>query len=111
MHLGENAAYTVVRELKEETGLSIQPQRIIGLLSPTDSWIYPNGDQVQGVVTFFLARLADEASDNLIQVDQTETSQAKWVPPDQVLKLPTHPRMNQVNHSVLKHLNKGYFII
>jgi 8-oxo-dGTP diphosphatase len=111
MHLGENAAYTVVRELKEETGLSIQPQRIIGLLSPTDPWIYPNGDQVQGVVTFFLARLADEASDNPIQVDQTETSQAKWVPTDQVLKLPTHPRMHQVNHSVLKHLSQGYFII
>lgn len=111
MHLGENASFTVVREIKEEIGLAIQPQRIIGILSPTEPWIYPNGDKVQGVVTFFLSRLADETSNNLIQADQTETSQAQWVPSDQVMKLLTHPRMRQVHQEILEHLGNGYFIV
>ena len=34
MHIGENAAHAVVRELKEETGLEITPERILGVHSP-----------------------------------------------------------------------------
>lgn len=111
MHLGENAAHTVIREIKEETDLEIIPERIIGVMSPKDPWVYPNGDQVQGVVTFFLARLVDEASDNFIQVDQTETVQAQWVPPEQVMNLTTHPRMAVVHRAILEHLDAGYFIV
>jgi len=111
MHIGENAAHAVVRELKEETGLSITPVRIIGIMSPTEPWTYPNGDQVQGVVTFFLCRLTDEDAENEIQPDKAETLCAKWVPPDQVKTYPTHPRMALVHLAILKHLEEGYFVI
>jgi len=111
MHIGENAAHAVIRELKEETGLSITPVRIIGVMSPTEPWIYPNGDQVQGVVTFFLCRLTDEFADNEIQPDQAETIRARWIHPDQVMTYPTHPRMAFVHLAILKHLEEGYFMI
>ena len=111
MHIGENAAQTVIRELKEETGLTIIPKRIIGVHSPTEPWVYPNGDQVQGVVTFFLSILDDEAVKNQIQPDQVETRRAAWVPPENILAYRTHPRMKAIHQAILEHLDDGYFII
>ena len=35
-NLGENAAFTAVRETLEETGLQVTPYRLLGVFSPTD---------------------------------------------------------------------------
>ena len=111
MHIGENASYTVIREIKEETGLTIHPYRIMGVMSPTEPWIHPNGDQVQGVVTFFQSTLIENSAEDRIQPDKIETLRAEWVPPKQVMTYNTHPNMAIVHKAILEHLNGGCFII
>jgi len=51
---GERAADAVVREVREETGLDVEPVALIGVYSsPEYAFAYPNGDQVQPVTVFF----------------------------------------------------------
>ena len=67
--LGEHAHDTVKREVREEVGLEVEPQRLIGIYtSPQWDRVYPNGDQSQVFIAFFecvvlggeLRRQADE---------------------------------------------------
>ena len=55
---GERAADAVVREVREETGLEVEPVALIGVYSgPEYAFAYPNGDQVQPVTVFFECRV------------------------------------------------------
>jgi len=54
IELGERAADAVIREVREETGLRVEPVALIGVYSsPEYAFAYPNGDQVQPVTVFF----------------------------------------------------------
>jgi ADP-ribose pyrophosphatase YjhB (NUDIX family) len=54
VQLGETPAETVVREVHEETGLRVEPTRLIGLYTGSEfEWTYPNGDQAQIISAFF----------------------------------------------------------
>jgi mutator protein MutT len=58
MELGERVAETVVREVREEIGLEVEPVALIGVYSsPEYAFAYPNGDQVQPVMAFFECRV------------------------------------------------------
>lgn len=58
IELGERAAETVVREVREEIGLEVEPVALIGVYSsPEYAFTYPNGDQVQPVTIFFECRV------------------------------------------------------
>lgn len=58
MEPGEQAAETVVREVREEIGLEIEPVALIGVYSdPEYAIAYPNGDRVQPVIIFFECRI------------------------------------------------------
>jgi 8-oxo-dGTP pyrophosphatase MutT (NUDIX family) len=58
MEPGERIADTVVREVREETGLEVEPTMLIGVYSaPEYAFVYPNGDQVQPVTIFFECRI------------------------------------------------------
>jgi ADP-ribose pyrophosphatase YjhB (NUDIX family) len=51
---GERAADAVVREVREEIGLEVEPVELIGVYSaPEFAFAYPNGDHVQPVTVFF----------------------------------------------------------
>lgn len=52
---GEEVADAVVREVFEETGVRVVPERITGVYN-TPIVTYPNGDQTQYVVTVFRCR-------------------------------------------------------
>lgn len=56
---GERIADAVVREVREETGLEVEPTRLVGVYSdPAFTCItYPNGDQVHFVSTTFECRV------------------------------------------------------
>jgi 8-oxo-dGTP pyrophosphatase MutT (NUDIX family) len=55
-NLGESAAQAMMREVYEETGLQVEPSRLIGVYSdPSFGKTYPNGDQTQPVVALFEA--------------------------------------------------------
>jgi ADP-ribose pyrophosphatase YjhB (NUDIX family) len=52
--IGESATDTVRREVREEMGLDIKPQRLIGIYTaPEFDKRYPNGDQAQTFTSFF----------------------------------------------------------
>jgi len=53
---GEEPAGAIVREMKEETGLDVEPVRVVGVyISPNIT--YPNGDKVQYVGPVFLCNV------------------------------------------------------
>ena len=58
MEPNERAADAVVREVREEINLDVEPQALIGVYSaPEFAFAYPNGDRVQPVTIFFECRV------------------------------------------------------
>lgn len=53
---GENAATAVVREVREECGLVVEPTHLMAVVAP---WRvhYPNGDRVEYMASLFLCRV------------------------------------------------------
>lgn len=107
MHLGENVAYNTVRETREESGLDVVPERILGVYTPTSPWVYPNGDQIQSVITVFLCRPIG----GKLQADHVETGLATWMTTEEILGLDTHPILARLNKAVVAHLAGGYFLL
>jgi ADP-ribose pyrophosphatase YjhB (NUDIX family) len=50
MNLDETLTETLVREVREETGLRVEPTRLVGIYTEPrfQEYTYPNGDQIQG---------------------------------------------------------------
>lgn len=106
-NIGENAAQTVIREIWEETALHVSPQRLLGVFTTPQPWIYPNGDQVQGVAACFLCRLEGGNA----HPDHSEISQIAWMTPAEVLALPNHPIFATVFSSIVACLQQGRFVL
>ncbi|MBE2200413.1 MAG: NUDIX domain-containing protein [Anaerolinea sp.] len=107
--LGENVAYTAVRETKEETGLDILPERILGVYSsPLFHHTYPNGHQIKDVGVTFRARLLGGAADT--HVDEHEIADSAWLMPAEILQV-TPAQYRPYFESALAHLHEGYFLL
>jgi ADP-ribose pyrophosphatase YjhB (NUDIX family) len=106
-NLGENAAFTAVRETIEETGLQVTPSRLLGVFSPTDLWVYPNGDQTQSLITLFECQVVG----GNLQPDQIEISAVAWMSPADVIAKTLHPLMRSLHRAVVEHLDDGYFLL
>ncbi len=52
IELGESAERAAIREIKEETGLDVKAEKLIGIYSDYFAE-YPNGDKAQSICTFF----------------------------------------------------------
>jgi len=60
---GETVADAAIREVLEETGISVVPERVLAVLSGRDYLVtYPNGDRMATVTTVFRCRPADASS-------------------------------------------------
>jgi ADP-ribose pyrophosphatase YjhB (NUDIX family) len=56
--LDETPVQGLTREVQEETGLLLKPERLIGVYAGPDfHWTYPNGDQAQIMALLFAARV------------------------------------------------------
>ncbi len=78
MDIGERIDRTVVREMREETGLDVKAQRVIGVYSgPLFAHTYPNGDQIHIVTTLFACRVVGGS----LQPDGNEIAAARFFPP------------------------------
>ena len=54
MELGESFTQAAAREVLEETGLNVNPEKLIGIYSKYFDE-YPNGDKAQPISAFFSA--------------------------------------------------------
>lgn len=83
--LGETTTATVIREVREETGLHVEPVRIMGVYSENMRYTYPNGDTVHGVGLAFECRLLS----GTLEADRREISEARFMPIQQLLDQPS----------------------
>ncbi len=81
MEIGERIDQTLVREVAEETGLQVEPVRLVGLYSdPVWAFTYPNGDRSQPVVACFEARIVG----GRLQADGVESLEVGFFPLDRL---------------------------
>jgi len=107
MDLGENVANAAVRETREEAGIIVKPQHIIGVYTDPRSWTYPNGDQVQFATVMFWMRWVG----GNLSADGIETRDAAWMMPEEIFALDVEPLLKKIHRTVLTHLDGGSFII
>jgi ADP-ribose pyrophosphatase YjhB (NUDIX family) len=85
MNLGESIALAVIREVKEETNLDVQPTGIVGIYSdPGHVIAYADGEVRQEFSICFTARIVG----GQLAVGDNESTEVRFVQPSQVDELP-----------------------
>ncbi len=96
---GEEPAAAVIREVKEETGLTIRPERIVGIYGGKSHLInYPNGDQAAITSITFLCRIVEGEP----HIDDDETLALGWFAGD---NLPDHimpHHIERIHHALTR---------
>lgn len=80
---GEQPAQAVVREVREETGLEVEVERLVSMVGE-DPYTYPNGDRVQILDLAFQCRVVGGAPD----AGGDETLEVRWFPLDALPDMP-----------------------
>ncbi|MEM7111264.1 MAG: NUDIX domain-containing protein [Chloroflexota bacterium] len=90
MELGERIDQTIIKEVKEETGLDVAPTRTIGIYSDSDfSMHYPNGDKMKYISTLFYCEIIGGE----LAIDGDETLELRYFAPDELPSMaPRHLR-------------------
>ena len=90
MEIGERVDQTIIREVREETGLEVKPTRLVGIYSDQDfCFTYPGGDQVKAVSTLFECHIVG----GQLQADGVESLRVDFFSPDALPPmLPRHAR-------------------
>ncbi len=90
MELGERIDRTAVREVREETGLDVKPERLVGVYTgPEVFHVYPNGDQVHVVSACFSCHV----SGGSLHADEREVLDARFFPLDRLPPLSSRHRI------------------
>jgi ADP-ribose pyrophosphatase YjhB (NUDIX family) len=85
--IGETVSQTVVREVAEETGIDVEPVRIVGIYSDPDHVIaFTDGEVRQEFSICFAARMIG----GRIRTSD-ESSEVLWVARDELDSLDVHP--------------------
>lgn len=99
---GEDAADAAVREVLEETGLHVIPERIVGVYSDPLA-VYGNGNRVLYVSTCFVCRVVG----GTLAPGDDESLELRYFPPHRLPELlPTH--RHRIEQAV-KNENRAYF--
>ncbi|WP_458087091.1 NUDIX domain-containing protein [Streptomyces malaysiensis] len=95
--VGENIAQTVVREVKEETGVSVVVESIVGLYTdPQHVMAYDDGEVRQQFSICFHARpVGGELRTS------SESKEVRWISPADLDELDIHPSMRlRITHGL-----------
>ncbi len=88
MEIGESIAETVVREVEEETGLKVEPERLVGIYTnPRHVTAYNDGEVRQQFSICFACRIV--GGQLLDQAD--ESLEVGFFSPEQIEDMPMHP--------------------
>jgi 8-oxo-dGTP pyrophosphatase MutT (NUDIX family) len=89
MDVGETLRQTIVREVREETGLDIEPTGIVGIYSdPRHVIAYDDGEVRQEFSICFRTRLLGGQLGH-----DAESTDLRWFGADSLATLPMHPTM------------------
>jgi 8-oxo-dGTP diphosphatase len=89
----EQPAQALVREVWEETGLRVAPERLSSVLSHPHT--YPNGDRCRYLNLGFRCRVLD----GVARVNDEESVAVRWFTPDGLPSLDDHARLT-VTHAL-----------
>ena len=105
MDLGETIAEAGVRETREETGIECEILRLVGIYTnPRHVILYTsNGEVRQECSVVFGARPTGGEP-----TPSSESSDVRWVPPDDIDRYPMHPSMRQRVEHLLEHRREPY---
>jgi 8-oxo-dGTP pyrophosphatase MutT (NUDIX family) len=104
IELGERLDQTIIREVREETGLEVMPVRVVGVYSGHDfNLTYPNGDQVKAVSTLFECRIVGGE----LKADGVESLEVKFFAPDELP--PLAPRFHRRIQDALAEKEEAVF--
>lgn len=104
LELGETPESALVREVWEETGLQVEPVRLVGVYSsPRYIVLYPNGDRSHQVTTCYACRITAGA----LRPDAAEILHLEFFPPEALPPLPLW-YADMVTHA-LREAPRPYF--
>lgn len=84
---GETVLQTALREVAEETGVTVGTPQLFGVYSGPEFFMtYPNGDEIASVIVVFTAPHVAGAP-----VTDAESLELRWVAPDAIAALDVHP--------------------
>jgi ADP-ribose pyrophosphatase YjhB (NUDIX family) len=87
MSLGETVGQAVAREVREETGLEVEPTGLVGIYSdPGHIIAYADGEVRQEFSLCFTARIVGGDA----RVGDEESTEVRFVAPGEVQRLPIH---------------------
>ncbi len=103
MELGETFEDALRREVKEETGLNVSIEKLIGIYSAYSDK-YPNGDEAQPILAFFLCKI----DSGELSADDEETLELRFFNKNNI-----PPLLNQQHEDMFRDLfsNKNNVVI
>lgn len=98
---GEQPASAVVREVREETGLDVDPERLTSVMAHPHT--YPNGDRCEFLNLGFRCRPVGGTA----RVNDDESVAIRWFRRDQLPRLDEHARLT-VDHALRDTVETWY---
>ena len=106
LELDDTPANAVVREVFEETGLTVEPTRIFGVYGGPEFVVrYPNGDETQYISTMFECRVVAGE----IRPDGEEIQHARYWTRDEASRLPLSPWLTRMIARLYDRMPDAWF--